>query len=359
MTKLLLIVVLSVPAMVDDRPPIDWLSGKSLARAKQLAISVRWRDVPVRDRLIQLSQTQGIPVVVDRQVDPNRPLNLDIQQKTWDQVLWGIAEQLDLEICQLEELYYVTPVGSSLPIRIAYDRNKDQLRRTRNRLPVPWLTVTEFEINEFEQPREMVEKLAEQYELSLEGLEKIPHDVWPGYRFPKMDLLQKFTILLSGFGLCPSISENGKTMTIEDIPAIESAKLRIPFTEQPRTAANALAPMFKDLSIKAYSQGVWVEGPITEIVKFQKKLVGMQKAIIGKESKKDFSVTASRGQILATMANQLGVKMVLEAGIRPKLEQQATITMSGVSEEDVIREVLEGTDLTYQLTAEQLKIIRQ
>ncbi len=117
--------------------------------------------------------------------------------------------------------------------------------------------------------------------------------------------------------------------------------------------------MFKDLSIKAYSQGVWVEGPITEIVKFQTKLVGMQQAIVGKESKKEFSVTASRGQILATMANQLGVKMVLEVGIRPKLEQQVTITMSGVSEEDVIQEVLEGTDLTYQLTAEQLKIIRQ
>lgn len=359
MNVLALLLVLSTPAMVDDPPPIDWLSGKSLARAKQLAISVRWREVPVRDRLIQLSQQQGICVVVDRQVDPDRPLNLDIQQKTWDQVLWSVSEKLNLEICQLDELYYFTPEGSSLPIRVVYDRNKEQLRRTRKRLSVPWLTVTEFEINEFEQPRELVETLAAQYEVSLEGLEKIPLDVWPAYRFPKMDLLQKFTILLSGFGLCPSISENGKTMVIENIPAIESAKIRIPFTEQPRTAANALTPLFKELSINAYSQGVWVEGPIAEIVKFQAQLVDRQTAIVGKETKKDFTVTASRGQILATMAHQLGVKMVLEKGIRSKLEQQVTITMSGVSEEDVIRKLLEGTELTYQLTTEQLNIIRQ
>ena len=358
MNVLALLLVLSIPTNVDDPPPIDWLTGHSLFRGKHLAISVRWKDVPVRNRLIELSQRQGIPVFFDRRIDPGLALNLDIRQKTWEQVLWGIAEQLDLEICQLDGLYYLTPEGSSLPIRVVYDRNKDQLRRTRQRLSVPWLTVTEFEINEFEQPREMVEKLAEQYEVSLEGLEKIPLDVWPAYRFPKMNLLQKFTILLSGFGLCPSISENGKTMIIEDIPAIESARVEIA-TEQAGAESRTLSPLFKKLSIKGYSKSLWVEGPIEEIVKFQAQLVDRQTAIVGKETKKDFTVTASRGQILATMAHQLGVKMVLEKGIRSKLEPQVTLRMSDVSEEDVIREVLEGTDLTYQLTTEQLNIIRQ
>lgn len=358
MSMLVLIVVHSMPGFVDDRPPIDWLSGKSLARAKQLAISVRWREVPLRDRLIRLSQQQGIPVVVDRRIDPGQTLDLDIQQKTWDQVLWGVSEKLDLEVCQLDQFYYLAPAGSSLPIRVAYDRNKEQLRRNRKRLSVPWLTVTEFEINEFEQPRELVVKLAEQYEVSLEGLEKIPLDVWPAYRFPKMDLLQKFTILLSGFGLCPSISDDGKAMIIEDIPAIESAEIKIA-TEQAKAVADTLSPLFKELSIRGSSQSLWVEGPTEAIVKFQEELVGRQNAIVGQESKKDFSVTASRGRILATMAHQLGVKLVVDTGTRSRLEQQVTLNMSGVSEEDVIRKVLEGTELTYQLTSEHLKISQE
>ena len=82
----------------------------------------------------------------------------------------------------------------------------------------------------------------------------------------------------------------------------------------------------------------------------------MQNPIIGTESKKDFSVTASRGNILATMAQQLGTRFTFTASHRPTLEQQVTIKMTDVTEEDIIQKVLEGTPLTYQLTDKELII---
>ena len=202
-----------------------------------------------------------------------------------------------------------------------------------------------------------MEELARQHDLTVDGLDRIPLDVWPGYRLPNIDLLQQFTLLLSGFGLYPAISENGKTVTIEEIPPIETAQLRIPFPGQPKAAVEALAPQFKQLSIKRYSQGLIVAGPVTEMVKLQASLVARQTAIVSQETKKDFTVTASRGQILATMAQQLDLKMVLQPGARPPLEQQVTIRLAGVSEQDVIQKVLEGTGLTFELTGEQLKIL--
>jgi len=359
MNVLALLVVLSLPTDVDGPPEINWLSGKSLARSKQLAISVRWQDVPVRSRLVALSHRQGIPIFLDRRIDPDQPLNLDLQQKTWEQVLWETAAQLELEVCQLDELYYFSPQECSIPIRVAYEHNRDQLKRNRKRLSVPWLKPVEFEVRPFDQPRQRLEDLARRYDVSVKGLDKLPLDVWPGWRLPKTDLLQQFTLLLSGFGLYPSISADGKTVMIEAIPAIETAQLRMPFSDRPRAAAEALGPQFEQLSIKPYSQGLIVEGPIDEMVRLQAELVARQTAVVGEKTKKDFTVTASRGQILATMASQLGVKMVLQTGTRPQLESQVTLRLMEATEKEVIQKALEGTGLTFQLTDDQLKITRQ
>ncbi len=356
MSTLILIALLCVPQLTQDRVPTQWLSGKSLDRAKQLAISIRWKDVPLRDRMVELSQNQKIPLFIDRRIDPNQTLNLRIDQKTWDQTIWTVANELKLEICQLDEIYYVTPTTSSLPIRLAYDRNKEQLRRNRKTLKAPWLVRSEFNIPRFQQPRELLKQLAEQHELSFEGIDQIPLDVWPGYELPKINLLQKVTLLLSGFGSYPEISDDGKTIRIVKLPNIDSAKIRILCNSQPKLAAKTLVPLFKDLSIRPYSQGLFVEGPAEDIVRLQAKLVELQTVVVGDQNKKELSVTASRGQILATMAQQLGVKMVFETKVRPKLEEQVSLQMSDANEEDVIQQALQGTGLTYQLDDEQLKI---
>ena len=340
----------------EEPAEVDWLTGKSLARAKELAISVRWSEVPLRDRLLRLAYRQGIPIFVDRRVDPNTPLNFDIRQKTWEQLLWTLAESLELEICQIDNLYYVAPPGQALRIRLTFEQNLEQLRKSRKQLKVPWLRPTNFEIPEYSQPRLLLEQLAKQHEISVIGLDLLPLDVWPGYRLPPLDLLQQCTLLLSGFGLSPEISTDGTVLTVKETPAFARARIQIPIADRPKPVAKAMARKFKNLSIKAYSGGLIVEGPIAEVTALTANVVEMQNPIIGTESKKDFSVTASRGNILATMAQQLGTRFTFTASHRPTLEQQVTIKMTDVTEEDIIQKVLEGTPLTYQLTDKELII---
>ena len=357
MITLMTAAIFLLASSAEEPAKVDWLSGKSLSRAKELAISVRWSDVPLRDRLLRLAYHQGIPIFVDRRVDPSTPLNFDIRQKTWEQLLWTVAEALELEICEIENLYYVTPPGQALPIRLTFEQNRERLRKDRKQLRAPWLRPTTFEIPEYSQPRLLIEQLAEQHGISVIGLDLIPLDIWPAYRLPPLDLLEKFTLLLSGFGLAPAISADGTVVTVKKTPDFATARIQIPIAEGPKPVAKALAKQFKNLSIKAYSQGLIVEGPVTEITALTAQVVRIQTPIVGTETKKDFSVTASRGNILATMAQQLGTQFTFAAGDRPTLEQQVTIKMTGVTEEDIIQKVLEGTPLTYQLTDKELIII--
>ena len=163
--------------------------------------TIHWQGVPLHETLDRVRQTFQVAVFVDRRVDPNTRVTLDIAATSAEQALGGIADSCGLDIARLGKLLYLGPASAAGRLRpLANLRTRDAAKLPvdlRNavlkRQPLAWPRLGE--------PRQLVITLAEQNGWRVVDADKIPHDLWSANELPDLNLAERLTVLLLGFDL--------------------------------------------------------------------------------------------------------------------------------------------------------------
>ena len=216
--------------------------GDAPGRVTRRTATIHWRDVPLGDAVARLKPLFAETIFVDRRVDPNLRVNLDIAASSAEQVVAALAAEKGLGACRLGKLIYLGPSGSAEQLKsLAALRMKDV-----SRLPADLRTglagKRALRWPRLGEPRQIVNSAVQTAGWRVGNSEQIPHDLWAAGEMPELSLAEQLTVLLIGFDRTFAIVPNERT--IEIIPLAAPAAPATPAATQNRSPekTNAARP---------------------------------------------------------------------------------------------------------------------
>ena len=206
----LLALLLCVPRPAAGQQSMDFATGADFARRLRQPVQISWSQSPLRPSLERLAQTQRVAVFLDRRLDPQRPLDLHLPLTPLAESLEQIARDQDAAVSWLDPVVYLGPPATTAKLATLLELNRQQLQQVPESARRGWETPAPTSWALLSQPRQLVQQMAGQRGVTLEGVDQIPHDLWAAQQLPPLDLLQQLTIVLAGFDLCVVLDANGQ-----------------------------------------------------------------------------------------------------------------------------------------------------
>jgi type II secretory pathway component GspD/PulD (secretin) len=164
-------------------------------------LSVHWEGLPLRDAIARLAETSKVAVFVDRRIDPTQQINLSVEDATADEILEKLAATRSLGVSRLDSVLYLGPARTADELSsLAALRREDIAKLSPQEQPL-WSKKIDMSWPRLTEPRDLVTRLLYDHGLQVAGAERIPYDLWPAGRLPRLTLADGLTVLLAGFDL--------------------------------------------------------------------------------------------------------------------------------------------------------------
>ncbi len=163
------------------------------------AVQASWTQVPLGDWAERASRIAGLPVIIDRRLDPAFPITLDCRGEPLHDVLDRVAAMVGGQAEVLASSVRIGPL-SVAGLASAAEQARDAelaslppaLRRTAHqRAAWTWPTAA--------RPRDLLATTAREAGLELDGLDAIPHDHLPAATLPMLSLAERLDLVLAHY----------------------------------------------------------------------------------------------------------------------------------------------------------------
>lgn len=256
---LLLLLSLSGLGISAEPEPLPAYSGSSFQRALRRRVSVSWtntaknvfRQHTVRHVAGQATKAWRVAVLLDRRIDPSRELELVVRNESVRVVLARMAEQVQAGTSTVGSTVYVGPPrGASRLKTLAVlsqerliqlsttvegtSRRRDLQRRSRVR------------IEHLGEPRRVLEQIARRWKFKIDGLDRVPHDLWAAADLTSVTAAEALLLVLIQYDLTFEWSQDMQKITIVPIPA-EVSLTKVFRSRKGQSAEKAAALIGKEL----------------------------------------------------------------------------------------------------------------
>lgn len=190
---------------------------RSGSRVLQTA-TIHWQKVPLRDAVGRMRPLFDEAVFVDRRIDPNTRISLDMTATGTAQVVTEIAAKHGWGPSRVGGVAYLGPDKVARVLGRVIDARKAEVAKLpaeertifERKRPLKWPRLTE--------PRELVTELIEKNGWRVADAERIPHDLWSAGELTQLTLVEQLTLLLVGFNLTFEIQPAEQTIRIVNFP---------------------------------------------------------------------------------------------------------------------------------------------
>lgn len=331
----------------------------------QKRIAIFWNDVPLRDAFNNLSSTQGVPIFLDRRVDPGLRITFKTDSLAVGEILYQVAEIAGCGVAWLGNVAYVGPAGEIATLDVLRDKliqDCQKLPGSKKRL---FLEASTFRMPRLGNPVEVTDALLEKMAVQKTGL-SVAHDRWVGMEIRSVRAIDKLLLLSFGFGLWPVIDAKGNIDFVNQ-PQVgdEEMKIRLSQTERD-TAFEKLQADFPNTAIRKSGKYLVIRGGPDELHEvrhalYRQKWRQTDTTPSSTEGTKVVSgrIRGSIGQALNTAAKGLSLELQFAPSLRSELLQQIDIKVSGVTYEELAERVLENTDLSHSIQSGKLIVTKK
>jgi type II secretory pathway component GspD/PulD (secretin) len=193
--------------------------------ADATALSIHWEGVPLEDAIGRVALSSNTPIFVDRRVDRNQRIDLSVEVGTAYDILEKLAATRALGVARLDALLYLGPTHAAGELTALAELRRADLSRLSTeeqqalskRDAITWPRLTE--------PRDLVARFVQDRGWQVVGSERIPYDLWPAGRLPKITMSDALTVLLVGFDLTYRPMPGKRTIEIVPIADEELASV--------------------------------------------------------------------------------------------------------------------------------------
>lgn len=185
--------------------------------------TIHWQGVALGDVIVRLRPLFPETVFIDRRIDPDQRVNLDIVAESAEQAVSALAIAHGLDVSRMGKLVYVRPADSGDLRAIAAVRSReaarlpvDHRKMLLSKKPLSWARLT--------QPRELVASIATQMGWQVVDGDRIPHDLWDAGELPDLTVADQLSVLLFGFGLTFELRPTERTIVVVELPTTALAR---------------------------------------------------------------------------------------------------------------------------------------
>lgn len=356
--------LLSAQAIACAAAEDGWKSGAEFDSQLDLPAKVRWAGAnTLRGVLASLAANQRVAIFLDRRVDPDQPVALATEEVPLRDLVRRLAEHLKLGVGRVGPVLYLGPpetaqvLGTVAALKEEEDQAlpsalRSKLRRTE-KLSWPELAT----------PRDLIVRLAADAGLQVDGLEQVPHDLWPQVDLPPLNFPQAMSLILAGFGLTFDYAPEGSSIRLHALPAEASITRRIPTRGSPALIAAEIRRRFPGVQFTIEGGHLVVDSTI-EVADAIRRLLDGSSARpkpppAAAKAEKRYTLrktTAPLGAVADAVAKQAGLELRFDPRVQELRDKIVWIEVQDVTLDQLLRILLEPAGLTYRIDQQTLEI---
>ena len=189
-------------------------SGKKFDDALDQKIGRTWGGGDgdsIRQALQQLTESNHVSIVLDRRIDPTQPVSLTVPATPLRNLITALGQTVEAGNVVVGNVVYVGPVESAKKLRTLIELRNEDLSKlassaTKKTDKSPWKNPSvspalrrTFAWRDFDRPRDILKQVAEKLKIEIEGLDKLPHDLWAGSSLTQVTANEALSLLLVQF----------------------------------------------------------------------------------------------------------------------------------------------------------------
>ena len=350
---------------------IRWNTAAAVAGRleKPLETGVQWSGRALRDGLRNWSRSDGvrIAILLDRRADPGRPMELNIADGTLADALNRIADHAELGWCQIGPVIYFGPPATARRLRTVVELRKEELPKAPSAVASKLRRVKAWRWNDLATPRELVEEMAHEGELKLEGLQLIPHDLWGGADLPPMPAFERLSLVLAGYDLTFAV-DAPTTLRLVPMPAKVALTRSYALGATGDAALAALKEKYADAELLIDGSKLKVVGRAEDHAAISAALAGKSaKPAAKKAPPKLAQVRASLkaknqpvGQLLGDVAKTLTLDLVIDreaiAAAKLSLDTRVSVELTNAPVAELLSAITKPAGLAFELRGRTVRI---
>lgn len=211
----------------------------STSHSSRPTATIHWQGVPLRDAIGRLKPLFDEPVFVDRRVNPDMKVTLDIAAQSAEQVLAGIAVDQELGVGRLGRLVYLGPKAAADQLRPLATLRAREIARLPADVRTSLMARKQLSWPRLSEPRQIAAGVVDQSGWRIANPEQIPHDLWAANELPELSVAEQLTVLLIGFDLTFELRAADRSIQI--VPIVGTTGTRPTRTAPSRSTASATA----------------------------------------------------------------------------------------------------------------------
>ncbi len=194
------------------------LAGAALQARLRERTSVLFDGNSLRDALYRLCENYRVAVLLDRRIDPDRPLRITLRNVSTVSALNGIAKESNASVAWVGSTAYFAPTEPAVSVRAVLTARESDVRSLPEKKSVKLRRVKTLAWSELSEPRKILEKIAEETSVTIENPDLIPHDLWAEAKLGQLDFVERATLIAHQFDLTFAITEEGDAIKLVPLP---------------------------------------------------------------------------------------------------------------------------------------------
>lgn len=158
-----------------------------------------WTGVPLRDWVEQISKLAGQPVILDRRLDPDLPVTRQCRGESVGELLTKVAAVVDADVVGLQSTIRIAPRDMTAACGHAEaTRAREIMALPRRQRAVPQ-AARSWTWPDGARPADLLTAVAADANVTIVGLETVPHDHLAGRTLPPLTLAERLDLVLADF----------------------------------------------------------------------------------------------------------------------------------------------------------------
>jgi hypothetical protein len=338
--------------------------GPAFRRELENSVTVAWSQRTLREVIASLTKTVGIAVFLDRRIDGEQNIELEVREQSLQVLLLKLAGQAKAGTTTVDPVVYLGPAETAAKLATLAALRRQEAAQLPSPAKTKLLRGQPWKWEELSEPRNLLADLAQQASVTVENAEIIPHDLWPAVSLPPLPWVDRLSLFLAGFGLTFEITGRGNSVRLVEMPV--AAVLEKSYTPRslPEATAAQLRKTVPDAKIRVEQGKLVVAGSQEDHDKIERLLAGQSvrtaKTTQGGPDDKRFTGTIENkpaGAVVRDVATQLGKEVKFDTTVLPKLKENVNLTVKGVTPEELLTRALKPLGLTFKITADAIEIV--
>ena len=333
------------------------LANARFEQQLEALISTRW-DLPLKDVLNSISETQRVAIFLDRRINPAQQIQLEVQDKSMNVALQQIANQANSQISHIRNVIYIGPKKTTHLLATVAAIHAEQHRRNHAENTRIFTIGKSTQWNRLSQPQSIVTAIAKTVNAQITNIEQIPFDLWDKHTLPNLPFAMRMSIVLAGFDLTYQMN-NDRSITLVPFPT--DAKYQKAFSTNVSAAIlNRIKDSFPTLQITNNEQLV-ASGRWEEIAELELRLRGntinRPKPMTTSEQVYTLTVTNQSIQnVLQAIADNEKLELIGSAETQKLWKKRISLEAKELPLADLLLQVVGLGNLQYSIADKQLLI---